>query len=335
MGILQENTTKASEQKIISPDDWTRDAPWIDADYPDIDGYVRSLEKKPSFDLAEKLKEWHEHGIVIFEGAVSVDRIDQYLEDIGVLIEDFKRYDVPIEIRGEQLSSLNLKSFPNDLTGIKLNQMQCFSRAAAELSLTPAVTEFLGHIFRAPASVCQSLTFWRGSEQPIHIDYPYVRQQKILSHLAATWIPLEDIDPNSGPLAYYPGGHKVSDSGFFDWGNGSIIYDEHSQRSPMDFADYLYRKMSEAGIDRREFCPRKGDVLIWHGNLPHEGTRVLNPALTRKSYVTHYTSEPTLPDWMRNYDKHGNPIGVFENGAYSYRYAWFDGKPSLPSWSKF
>jgi len=90
--------------------------------------------------------------------------------------------------------------------------------------------------------------------------------------------------------------------------------------------------MEEAGIARQEFFPRRGDVLIWHGNLPHEGTAVRDPRRTRKSYVTHYTAEATLPGWMRNFDESGNPIGVFENGGFSYRYRWFDGKVCLPSW---
>jgi hypothetical protein len=74
-------------------------------------------------------------------------------------------------------------------------------------------------------------------------------------------------------------------------------------------------------------------VLIWHGNLPHEGTKVNNPDLTRKSYVTHYTAEATTPDWMRNFDGANRPVGIFENGANSWRYKWFDGMRGLPSWN--
>ena len=333
MNKLFSDACHPTKQTIVTPDAWTDFAPWIDQDDPDIDGYVASLEYSPDYDLAEKLTEWNRNGIVVFENAISSFLIDEYLEDIDHLMRCFRDYDIPIEMRGTQLSSLDLESFPENMTGIKLNQMQCFSRAAARLSISRNISDFLSHVFNAPASVCQSLTFWRGSEQPIHIDYPYVRQQKKLSYLAASWIPLEDIQPGSGPLGYYPGGHKVSRSGFFDWGNGSIIHDEHSERNPSDFAEFLYKQMAVAGIQRKDFYPKKGDVLIWHGNLPHEGTPVSDPSMTRKSYVTHYTSESTLPDWMRSFDSTGVPLGVFENGAYSYRYKWFDEKPTLPSWS--
>jgi ectoine hydroxylase-related dioxygenase (phytanoyl-CoA dioxygenase family) len=311
---------------------WTVDVPWIDQDDADIDAYVSSLPSKPNYDLRAQLKCWRDLGIVTFERVVDTDLIDLLLEDIDHFIRNFVSYKLPIEIRGQQTSSESLPSFPDDMAGVKINQLHCFSKAAARLSLTPAVSDFLRHVFNGPASVCQSLTFWRGSEQPIHIDYPYVRQQTKLSYLAASWIPLEDIHPDSGPLGYYPGGHKPSASDFFDWGNGSIVQDELSTRTPMDFAYFLWDRMKAAGIERKDFCPKRGDVLIWHGNLPHEGTKVNNPTLTRKSFVTHYTAEATLPNWMRKFDADGQPVGVFENGSYSYRYAWFDGFPNLPSW---
>ena len=319
-------------ETVVQKEAWTRDVPWIDKDDCDIDAYVGSLSERPAFDLAEKLRRWRDDGVIVFEQAVDGNLIDRYLEDIDTLVRDYDAYEVPIEIRGQQMSSRDIDGFPANLTRVKLNQMHCFSLAAARLSLTSVVTEFLGHVFDLAPSVCQSLTFWRGSEQPIHIDYPYVRQQTKLSFLAASWVPLEDIHPDAGPLAYYPGGHKLDRSGFFDWGEGSIIYDEHSSRTPGDFAQYLQARMTEQEIAPRQFCPKRGDVLLWHGNLPHEGTAVQNAELTRKSYVTHYTAEPVLPDWMRNHDQQGNPIGVFENGGYSYRYRWFDGQPTLPSW---
>lgn len=322
----------SSARQIALSEAWMRQTPWIDHPDADIDAYIASLPRLPDYDLKGKLAEWKEKGVVIFEGVVSSAQIDAYLADIDLLMRDFGQYDIPIEVRGEQLSSRDLESFPGDLTGVKLNQMHCFSRPAAHLSLTPQVVDFLGHVFRAPASVCQSLTFWRGSEQPIHIDYPYVRQQSPLSYLAASWVPLEDVHPDSGPLGYYPGAHNIEKSGFFDWGEGSIIHDEHSDRTPMDFAKHLWSRMSEVGITRQDFCPKRGDVLLWHGNLPHEGTPVKDKSRTRKSYVTHYTADWAMPDWMRNHDALGRPVGLFENGGLCYRQPWFDQFPALPSW---
>ena len=313
---------------------WQRNVPWIDDPAADVSSYISSLSQHPDYDLHEKLCHWRDNGFVIFESVVSRDLIDEYLSDVDHLRQHYSEYDIPIEIRGCQMSSRDVAEFPEDLTGLKLNQMQCFSRAASRLSLTSRIQDFLSHVFRGPPSVCQSLTFWRGSEQAVHVDYPYVCQQTRLGYLAASWIPLEDVHPDAGPLAYYPGGHKLENSGFFDWGNGSIIYSEQSHHTPTEFATYLYQRMEQAGIRRQQFFPKRGDVLIWHGNLPHEGTAVKDSRRTRKSYVTHYTAEATLPDWMRNFDASGNPIGVFENGGFSYRYKWFNDKTCLPSWER-
>lgn len=312
---------------------WTRDLPWIDREDADVEGYVARLSRRPNYDLAEKLSTWRERGVVIFENVVAKSQIDKLLEDIAHFRARFGDYEIPIEIRGRQLQSTEAESFPLDETGVKINHLHCFSRAAARLSLTREVVDFLGHIFGGPAAVTQSLTFWRGSEQPIHIDYPYVRQQKRLAYVAASWIPLEDIHPDAGPLAYYSGGHRPEMSGFFDWGGGEIIYDpEKATRTPSDFAQYLAARMTEMKVEPTVFCPKKGDVLLWHGNLPHEGTKVRNRELTRKSYVTHYTSLRDLPGWMRVPAAQLLGAGVFENGGYAFEFPWVMRKPKLPSW---
>ncbi len=100
----------------------------------------------------------------------------------------------------------------------------------------------------------------------------------------------------------------------------------------MDFAHHLWERMAQAGLRRVEFCPKRGDVLIWHGNLPHEGTTVADPARTRKSLVTHFTSLRDLPDWMRAPDAEAKGLGVFANGAYAHEYPWLIGRKKLPSW---
>lgn len=309
---------------------WTRDVPWIDRDDADIGAYVASVSKPQGYDLAAKLQQWRDQGVVIFEGVVAKSDIDATLDDIEHFRTHFREYNIPLEVRGRQLESSEIDAFPFDGTGLKINHLHCFSRAAARLSLTPEVANFLSHVFGGPAAVTQSLTFWRGSQQPIHIDYPYVRQQKRLAYVAASWTPLEDVHPDAGPLGYYPGGHKLEHSGFYDWGGGSITHDEAtSVRTPMDFAHHLWERMETVGLKRVDFCPKRGDVLIWHGNLPHEGSKVVDPARTRKSFVAHYTSLADMPEWMRA--PGANPPGHFANGGFAYEFPWLSGRPKLPS----
>lgn len=316
---------------MITERDWYADRPWLDLPNPDIDAYVDALSERSGFDLAKMLRRWHEDGLVIFEGVVDPALIDALGNDVEYLRKHHMDFALEVELSGEQGDIKRLTAEQLESPGIKFNSIHAISRAAARLSLTREVVEFLGHVFRGPPCALQSLTFHRGSQQPIHVDYPYVRCQSPLPYLAASWIPLEDIHPDSGPLAYYPGSHRMEVSGLFDWGGGSIVFEPDSVRQPNDLSDYLAARMAAAGIEPRVFCPRKGDALIWHGNLSHAGSAIRDPALTRKSYVTHYTSLDAYP---KAHMKPGAPEqGVIAkaHGGYVLEYSWLEGLRQLPS----
>ncbi|HEY8587562.1 MAG TPA: phytanoyl-CoA dioxygenase family protein [Rhodanobacter sp.] len=313
---------------IVNRHNWIESRPWLDMDEADVRGYVSNLSEKIGYDLELKLTEWKERGVVIFENAVDVSYIEALKGDIHYLREHHQDYELSAEIRGVQKSIAEFTQEDLNSDGFKFNSIHGISRAAAHLSLTETVVTFLRHVFRSPAVVLQSLTFYRGSQQPAHVDYPYVRCQTKLAHLAASWIPLEDIHADSGPLIYYPGSHKLDVSGFFDWGNDSIVYEPDSTKSPADLSVYLQQRVRDSGIQPEIFLPKRGDVLIWHGNLIHQGSEIKNQKLTRKSYVTHYTSYESYPPAHRRPDSNG----LSENGGYAYDYPWLDeGRCRLPS----
>ena len=81
---------------------------------------------------------------------------------------------------------------------------------------------------------------------------------------------------------------------FFDWGGGSITFEADSVRNPNAFVSYLESEMRRLGIQPRVFLPKKGDMLIWHGYLAHAGTPIKDQHRTRKSLVTHYTSNARI-----------------------------------------
>ncbi len=311
--------------------DWIRDRPWIDHPEADIDAYVDGLAVQPDFDLRRALRQWREQGIVLFEGVVDPRLIDALKDDIDYLRTHHRDFDLLVETSGAQRHILDLDDAELNSAGLKFNSIHTISRAAAHLSLTREVAVFLSHVFGDAPCAMQSLTFYKGSQQPIHVDYPYVRCQSKVAHLAASWIPLEDIHPDSGPLAYYPGSHREDASGFFDWGQGSILLEPDSAHTPIELSDYLAARMRTSGLQSQVYCPRKGDVLVWHGNLSHEGTAIRDPALTRKSYVTHYTSYEAYP---RAHLKPEAPDGAWiarENGGYVFEYSWQNDLRQLPS----
>jgi len=307
---------------------WTETVPWIDA--PDLD---IATAFKDCGDLQEKLLEWRERGIVVFQDVIPPNLIDALVHDVEYLLKHYRDFDLLTEVNA-LIKPINQFEYSEISTSkVKYNSIHSISGAAILLSLNKVISRFLQKIFNGPSCVMQSLTFYKGSQQPIHIDYPYVRTQTKLGHLAASWIPLEDIHPDSGPLAYYPGSHKVEVSGFFDWGNRSILMEKDSDKTPQEFAEYLSGRVKKFNIKPEIFVPKKGDVLIWHGNLMHEGSLIKNDLLTRKSYVTHYTSLEAYPEDYKINNSEINDGAVYQNGSYCFEYPWVREARKLPSWS--
>lgn len=312
-------------------DDWFSSLPWIDRPDANIDAYLESLDEDTPFDLRARLQEWQSRGVVVFQDVIPHDLIDSMLNDVEYLKRHYRDFELEVELRGtiKQISEYSPEEL--ELRGIKFNSLQTISKSCALLSLSREVISFLKHVYRSPPVVMQSLTFQKGSEQPVHIDYPYVRCQTKLAHLAASWIPLEDVSPQSGPLAYYPGSHRADISGFFDWGGGSILLETDSAKSTMDLSHYLWDRMRAKGIEPETFCPRKGDVLIWHGNLAHEGTKIHDAEKTRKSYVTHYTSLEAYPEAHMKAGALEDGKFIEAHGGYCFEFPWLTGGPRLPS----
>jgi phytanoyl-CoA hydroxylase len=202
-----------------------------------------------------------------------------------------------------------------------------------QCGLNKFAVSFLQNVFQAPPSILQSLFFIRGSEQPVHMDYPYVCVQEHIAYLAASWVALEDVHEDSGPLAYYCGSQMTEKLPFFDFGMGNIVYDENASQHPDDFSYHLYDEIKRLNIPSRVFLPRKGDMLIWHGHLAHEGTEIKDRGRTRKSLVTHYTSKNSHPRLLKY--PHADQLGQFyvENGGIFYYPPWTQGWRMLPSWA--
>jgi ectoine hydroxylase-related dioxygenase (phytanoyl-CoA dioxygenase family) len=319
----------------IVSNQWTQEVPWIDRPGADIGAFLSKANLRTDFDAREKLEFWQRNGFVTFENAVPVSSLDEFETDIEYIRSHSHDHNISIELQGKQTYTRAVSPEKLNDSGVKFNHLHTVSRKAAQLSLVPAVAQFLSLIFESPPAVTQSLTFWRGSQQPIHIDYPFVCRQKRLAYIAASWIPLEDVSEEAGPLEYYPGAHQIAITGFFDWGNGDIVKGAESMQNSMEFAKYLEDRVRSANIKPVIFCPRRGDVLIWHGNMPHRGTPIKDASRTRKSYVTHYTSLQDYPETWKIPQDQWQSRAVQQNGGYSFQFPWTNSKDVLPSWAEW
>ena len=112
---------------------------------------------------------------------------------------------------------------------------------------------------------------------------------------------------DNGPLSYYPGSHKIPPY-HFSSGSTIIVNDEMPK-----FRDYVYGEIKERGLKPATLLANKGDVLIWHSQLFHGGSKIVDPTMTRKSLVTHYFTNEDFPDLT--------PPKVCDHGGYMDRAA--------------
>jgi hypothetical protein len=134
----------------------------------------------------------------------------------------------------------------------------------------------------------QTIASHKGSQQGLHSDSIHMTTYP-LGYLTAAWIAFEDIHPDSGPLVFYPGSHRLpyvfsKDVGILeeDFKNdGYAPY--HAKYEP-----YIRQLVEERGIEPHHFHAKKGDVLIWHANLVHGGSPRAELSYTRKAVVCHF-----------------------------------------------
>ncbi len=244
------------------------------------------------YDLNEKLAFFQEHGYVVLEQIYEHKELEQVWSEIDHVLENNENYEIEaIAHRFNEQKLTPVKDIPKkNLTGIgaRLNDYHDSSMKTKVLSTNPFLRVFLEAALEKNIAIFQSLVFKYSSQQAIHQDFPWVTSQ-IPSHLAAAWIPFEDVHPDSGPLIYYPGSHRMPK---FDFGNTGILF--KSGKSLMDpekdFAQFLDKTLKENKLNGEVLLINKGDALIWHGGLVHGGTPIKDLSKTRKSLVVHFSS---------------------------------------------
>ncbi|HJT16963.1 MAG TPA: phytanoyl-CoA dioxygenase family protein [Thermoanaerobaculia bacterium] len=164
---------------------------------------------------------------------------------------------------------------------------------ALQLYLQPLLHRYSTLILGEPAVATQSLYFEFGSQQVLHRDSIVVPTPRF-GHLIAAWIALEDIDPQSGALAYVPGSHKLP---FYEFAPGEYMFDGRRMGAAEAQAAMKYHdeECARRGLAPELFIAKRGEVLLWHSALLHGGGPVGDDRLTRKSFVVHYSTMRNHP----------------------------------------
>src|SRR5688572_12429051 len=115
--------------------------------------------------------------------------------------------------------------------------------------------------------------------------------------MVAAWIALEDVQEGSGELVYYPGSHRLPEQLFHHLFHGARNWNRERDGSDarQRYEQDLVQACDAAGLERRLFRPRKGDVLFWNADLAHGGSLIRDRSLTRRSLVCHYCPASAEP----------------------------------------
>ena len=192
-----------------------------------------------------------------------------YVIDIFVETDREKRVyfcDAPAEARNK----------PYKLNDLFLSSAEIREIVAGE-KLAPLLTELVGGL----PMICNSLNFEFGSQQDYHFDTFYM-PSPTPDKMIASWLALEDATDQNGPLSYYPGSHKIP---AYKFSNGSTIVIPEEMDA---FNAYMQKEINDRGLVPELLLAEKGDLLIWHAQLYHGGSPILDISKTRKSLVTHY-----------------------------------------------
>jgi ectoine hydroxylase-related dioxygenase (phytanoyl-CoA dioxygenase family) len=114
-----------------------------------------------------------------------------------------------------------------------------------------------------------------------------------LGYLIAALIALEDMSTDNGPLFYYPGSHRLPYLLNSDFNEGETFL-SLGRKKYTDYEDVLEDLLEKENFKSETFIAKKGDVFIWHANLVHGGSPILNPNLSRKSMVVHYYAKDVI-----------------------------------------
>jgi hypothetical protein len=234
------------------------EAPWFESPF-----FERELEKSDLDPETRALvRSFADNGYIVFDGR----------------IEDFDRLAAEID------SGLAERFAENNRVQDAWRYLPQVRRLATE----PRIKEVLEALYRRRPFPFQTINFRRGSQQPTHSDLAHFDSMPN-RFMAGVWVALEDVQPDGGPLHYFPGSHRLP------------VYWPHElgvsgSRTNFDDVYPIYERflgdmVTAAGLKKEILQVSKGQVVIWAANMLHGGEPITNPEATRRSQVTHFYFE--------------------------------------------
>jgi phytanoyl-CoA hydroxylase len=230
---------------------------------------------------------WNRDGFLVLSGLYSRKEIREAGELLDSIWRERRRPDNPLVV-DTNLDGHGSRKYLRDAedreksTVYKLNDAYLEYTEVRDLSLKAELVDVLRELVEGDVCMCNSLHFERGSQQSLHVDTFYM-PPPAGGVLIATSICLEDVHPEAGPLNYVTGSHLIPP--FYNPEGGRHVRNAEEQ----DQAKWYYASaIRDRGMRDAPFLGKAGDVIIWHEQLLHGGSPIVDMSRTRKSLVSHY-----------------------------------------------
>lgn len=172
--------------------------------------------------------------------------------------------------------------------GSRLYNLHLISENALNLLFTDELMMLLDKYFGKSTALNSTIYFEEGSQQCIHRDTPYFWSEPYAGEFVGVWFAFEDTSELNGKLEYYPYGHKFKID-TYDFSKKNINNSTHELFDL--YSKEILNLCKENNLELESPDIKKGDVIIWHADLPHGGSIIKNVGSSRHSLVGHY-----LPD---------------------------------------
>tara|TARA_Y100001935_G_scaffold49843_1_gene41465 strand:- start:2946 stop:3836 length:891 start_codon:yes stop_codon:yes gene_type:complete len=214
---------------------------------------------------------FYQNGYVVLSNAIDLSECDKAINDIEKKCNSAERGNKRIS---------RVVNLHKEIDSLK------------DLITKKSVISILDELFGFKTSVYTSLTFKYGTEQPIHIDSP-VFHTSPEGFYFGVWFALEDSNETNGCLKTIEKSHllKRPNPTKFAKEKGVTEIDFNGSGLWTPYQDLVRNQSIENGFEEKLVPVKKGDVLIWHPNLPHGGSKILNTDKTRFSIVYHVVPE--------------------------------------------
>ena len=246
--------------------------PWLDRD----DAPEQIARAGLSDADAELCRYWARNGYVILESAVE----SRTLDEVWAAYEDAIRRG-KIVLQPEKISDDD--PFPGRFLNPHKKASE-FCRVLKHPRVLRAIRLLIGH----EPKPLQTIASHKGSQQSAHSDSIHMTTYP-LGFLSAAWTAFEDIHPDSGPLVFYPGSHRLPYVFSKDVGITEADFKSEGYAAYQSlYEPYIHEQIAAHGLEPRFFHARKGDTLIWHANLLHGGSSRKDVRRSRRAMVAHY-----------------------------------------------